>query len=54
MTEVRFIDPQIHTQQPSQCDMHGCGASLNKYLRRGDVAGAAAVEGTVFFFLKAH
>lgn len=34
--------------------MYGCGALLNKHLRRGDVADAAADGGTVFFFLNAH
>lgn len=49
-TGLRFIDQQIHTQQPSQCNMCGCGASLNKYLQHGDVADAAADGGTGFFF----
>lgn len=53
LTGVRFIDQQIHTQQPSRCNMCRCGALLNKYLRRGDVADATADGGTVFF-VKAH
>lgn len=49
-TRVRFIDQQIHAQQPSQCDLCECGTSLNKYVRRGDVADTAADGGPVFCF----
>lgn len=45
---MRFIDQRIHTQQPSQCDICGCGASPNKYLRRGDVADATADGDSLF------
>lgn len=51
-TGMRFIDQQIHTQQPGRCKMCRCGALLNKYLRRGDVADPAAEGGAFFFSLK--
>lgn len=51
-TGMRFIDQQIHTQQPGRCKMCRCGALLNKYLRRGAVADRTAEGGAVFFLSK--